>query len=478
MIVPIDSTQLTSALTYVVAAGYPLAAFWAGGHALLNARDPRAAWGWIAVCLLFPLAGALLYYLFGINRVRRRARTLLDVPAVPGVRGHPRTLPPIPDSFQALSHTGDVLTGRPALSGNRIEALFNGEQSYPAMLEAIANAKHSVWLASYIFRNDATGKRFMRALAEAVQRGVTVRVLIDGIGAVYGLSFPVFWLRRHGVRAERFLPPRLIPPMLHINLRNHRKLLVVDGETAFTGGLNIAEYHIVSDATVRKPVVDVHFRIRGPVVDQLARSFADDWRMAAGETLVLHEVPAAETEGAIARLITDGPDDDLDKLAFMILAAVGVAQRSVRIMTPYFLPSPELTAALQAAALRGVEVTIVLPARSNLRFVDWATQNMLQPLLSSGVRIIQQPPPFAHSKLFVIDEHYVQLGTANIDPRSLRLNFELAVETYDHGLAAQLVERFHAVERRGRQIEAAALKARSLPVRLRDAFFWLFSSYL
>lgn len=478
LIVPLTSDQILAALTYAAAAGYPLVAFWAGGHALLNARDPRAAWGWIAVCLLFPLAGALLYYLFGINRVRRRARTLLDVPEVAGHRGHPRTLPPIPDSFQALSHTGDVLTGRPALPGNATEPLFNGEQAYPAMLEAIASARHSIWLASYIFRNDATGKRFMRALAEAVERGVTVRVLVDGVGSVYGLSFPVFWLQRHGVRAVRFLPPRLIPPMLHINLRNHRKLLVVDGDVAFTGGLNIAQYHIVTGATVRKPVVDVHFRVRGPVVDQLARAFAEDWRMAAGESLVLHDVPPAQPRGAIARLITDGPDDDLDKLAFMILAAVGVAQRSVHIMTPYFLPSPELTAALQAAALRGVTVTIVLPARSNLRFVDWASQNMLQPLLSAGVRVIQQPPPFAHSKLFVVDEHYVQIGTANIDPRSLRLNFELAVETYDRELAAQLVARFEAVERRGHFVQGAALRDRSLPVRLRDAFFWLFSSYL
>jgi len=478
LIVPITSDQLLSALTYAVAAGYPLAAFWAGGHALLNARDPRAAWGWIAVCLLFPLAGALLYYLFGINRVRRRAQSLLDAPTVPGFRGHLRSLPPIPESFQALSHTGDVLTGRPALSGNCTEPLFNGEEAYPAMLEAIASAQHSVWMASYIFRNDATGKRFMRALANAVERGVTVRVLIDGIGSVYGFSFPVFWLRRHGVRAVRFLPPRFVPPMLHINLRNHRKLLVVDGDVAFTGGLNIADYHIVSGANAHQPVVDVHFKVRGPVVDQLARAFAEDWRMAAGESLVLHDVPAAQPNGAIARLITDGPDDDLDKLAFMILAAVGVAQHSVRIMTPYFLPSPELTAGLQAAALRGVEVTIVLPVRSNLRFVDWASHNLLQPLLSAGVRIIQQPPPFAHSKLFVVDDHYVQIGTANIDPRSLRLNFELAVEIYDRALAAQLVERFHAVERLGHQVQAEALRNRSLPVRLRDAFFWLFSSYL
>ena len=478
MTVPLEPAQLLSALGVLAAAGYPLAAFWAGGHALLNARDPRAAWGWIAVCLLFPLAGALLYYLFGINRVRRRARMLLDVPDGPAAGEALAHLPPIPDSLQALARTGDTLTGRPALDGNHVQPLFDGDAAYPAMLAAIDNARETIWLASYIFRNDRTGRQFMRALERAVKRGVEVRVMIDGIGAYYGLTFPIFWLRRRGIKAVRFLPPKLFPPMLHINLRNHRKLLVVDGRTAFTGGINIAEYHRVSEASVRHPVVDVHFRVTGPVVSQLARAFAEDWRMAAWEQLSLPPPPAPEPDGAIARLITDGPDDDLDKLAFMLLAAVGVARRRVRIMTPYFLPSPVLTAALESAALRGVEVVIVLPEKSNLRFVDWATRNMLSPLLVSGVRVLLQPPPFAHSKLFVVDDAYVQVGTANIDPRSLRLNFELAVECYDERLAAIINGRFDAIERRSRPVEREALQRRRLPTRLRDAFFWLFSSYL
>lgn len=473
-----ESLQPAEILAWLAAAIYPVAAFTAGGHALLNARDPRAAWGWIAVCLLFPLAGALLYYLFGINRVRRRARSLLDLAVEAPANNVAHIAPPIPESQQALLRTGDALTGRPALPGNHITPLFDGDTAYPEMLAAIAGATHSVWLASYIFRNDQTGRQFMDALSEAQQRGVEVRVLVDGVGAYYGFSFPVFWLRRRGVRAARFLPPRLIPPMLNINLRNHRKLLVVDGVTAFTGGMNIAEYHRVSETRSRHPVVDVHFRVNGPVVAQLAHSFAEDWRSTTWERLTLPRTPDALPEGATARVITDGPDDDLDKLAFMLLAAVGIARQRIRIMTPYFLPSPELTAALQSAALRGVAVTVVLPTRSNLRFVDWATRNVLTPLIESGVRVLLQPPPFAHSKLFVVDDDYAQIGTANIDPRSLRLNFELALECYAPALAAQLHERFDAVERRSTLVEITTLKGRRLPARLRDAFFWLFSAYL
>jgi cardiolipin synthase len=458
---------------------YPLAAFWAGGHALLNARDPGVAWGWIAVCILFPLAGALLYYLFGINRIRARARLLLNLEdeAANGTRDDTAALA-LPVSLQAFAHTADAVTRRPALPGNQIEMLHNGDAAYPEMLAAIDNAQHSIWLTTYIFRRDKIGRAFADALGAAVRRGVEVRVLIDGVGACYGFSFPTTMLRLRKVRAVRFLPPRLIPPMLHINLRNHRKLLVVDGSVAFTGGINIAAYHQLSDVRVRKPVADVHFRVRGPVVAQLAMTFAEDWRMAAREMLRLPPAPAPLEHGAVCRVITDGPDDDLDKLAFTLLGAVSVARKRVLIMTPYFLPSPELAAALKSAALRGVEVVVILPERSNLRFVDWATQNMLSPLLESGVKLVRQPPPFAHSKLFVVDDAYAQIGTANIDPRSLRLNFELAVEIYDATVAGRISAHMDAVHRRSEPVTLAALKARRLPARLRDAFFWLFSSYL
>lgn len=474
----VDSATIYAALAWLAAAAYPLAAFWAGGHALLTARDPRSAWGWIAVCLLFPLAGALLYYVFGINRVRRRARLLLDLSGNLGMSTTRRALPPLPENLQALLRVGDSLSQRQADTGNRIEVLHNGDAAYPEMLAAINAARDSVWLASYIFRNDRTGRQFMAALSAAARRGVTVRVLIDGVGAVYGFSFPVFWLRRRGVRAARFLAPRLIPPMLHINLRNHRKLLVVDGQVAFTGGMNIAEYHRVHDGKSRHPVVDVHFRIKGPVVDQLAQTFAEDWRMAAREDLEL-PLPATPVQGdGVARVVTDGPDDDLDKLAFVLLGAVNAARERVRIMTPYFLPSPELRAGLEAAALRGVDVCVVVPARSNMRFVDWAARNSLSALLAAGVRVYMQPPPFAHSKLFVIDSDYALIGTANIDPRSLRLNFELGVECYDPPLAQQLNGYFDAIEGASPRLQAATLDERRLPARLRDAFFWLFSSYL
>ena len=276
------------------------------------------------------------------------------------------------------------MTQRPRLPGNEVVALENGENAFPLMLEAIRTARRSVWLSTYIFETDEVGREFIAALAGAAARGVQVRVLVDGIGEWYSWPHAVRLLRRAGVRAARFLPPRLAMPVFSLNLRNHRKLLIADGETGFVGGMNIGGRE-VGKAHHRR-MADLHFRVRGPAVSQLAECFAADWQFAAGEALA--PAPAAQPQAGdcVCRVITEGPDEDSDKLLFVILGAIAVAHRQVLIMTPYFIPPPELTAALQTAALRGVEVCLVLPQRSNLRYVDWATRRWLPPLLARGIQ--------------------------------------------------------------------------------------------
>jgi cardiolipin synthase len=210
---------------------------------------------------------------------------------------------------------------------------------------------------------------------------------------------------------------------------------------------------------------------------QLAEAFAADWNFVAGESLELP--PSSPPAGdSVCRMILDGPDDDLDKLLLVIIEAISVARRQVLIMTPYFIPSVDLLAVLQAAALRGVDVTIVLPRRSDLRWVDWATRRWLPPLLERGVRVFMQPPPFAHTKLFVVDGEYAQIGSANMDPRSLRLNFEVVVEIYDVVFCAQLAQHILDARSRARPVTLESLAAIHLPARVRDSAFWLLSPYL
>ena len=465
---------------------FPVAVF-AAGHALLFKTDSRAALGWITVCLMFPLVGPLLYFLFGINRIRTRAQKLKrlfpfqfdigyehpDNPADPAMSG--LTVSP---EFSEILRLSCAVTRRPVVGGNTLELLQNGEQAYPAMLKAIERSQHSLYLSTYIFETNKTGRQFIDALARAARRGVDVRVIVDGIGERYAFPRAGTLLKKNGVRLARFLPPTLIPPTLHINLRNHRKILVADGHVGFIGGMNIGDRHLAAVRENPHRVVDLHFRLAGAVVNQIERVFLEDWVFCTGEPMPSETAAPFTADGAVCRAIADGPNEDHDKLSTIMFGAVTAAHRKVSIMTPYFLPSRGLIAALQNAALRNVHVNILLPARSNLPFVQWATAKMLWELLQKGVRIYFQPPPFVHSKLFIVDDYYAQIGSANIDPRSLRLNFELAVEIFGKPVSQVLAPHFQQSLLKSREISLEEVDARSIPVRIRDALVWLFSPYL
>jgi cardiolipin synthase len=458
------------------------------GHALLHKRDSRAALGWIGLSLFFPFIGPLLYFLFGVNRVRTRAQQLglrsqwrFDAPHFKPLALDEETLEgsPVPGALRAMARVSDTVTGVSLVAGNRIEMLVNGDQAYPLMLEAIDAARRRIFLTTYIFETNRTGRRFVDALASAVQRGVEVRVIIDGIGEYYSWPRVVPLLKRHQVPVARFLPPRLMPPTLQINLRNHRKLLAVDGRIGFLGGMNIGDRHVAAiPKRWRKPVRDVHFKVIGPVIRQLEQCFIEDWRFCTGQRLELSPECHPLADGALCRAIVEGPNEDLDKLASILGGAMAAAHRRIALMTPYFLPPRGVLSALQTAALRGVAVDVVLPRRSNLPYVDWATRNMLWELLKWGGRVFWQPPPFSHTKLFVVDGTYAQIGSANIDARSLRLNFELNLEIFDSAVGGR-IERFidEAIDESS-PVSIAQLDGRPLPVKLRDAAAWLFSPYL
>jgi cardiolipin synthase A/B len=443
-------------------------------HALLYKRRPRAAFGWIAVCLTFPLAGAALYFWFGINRARRRARQLRDEGHVEFSAEHAAEPPA---DHAALARLGEAVTGQPLLGGHSVEALHGGEAAYPAMLAAIDSAQHRVYLVTYLFDTDETGRGFADALGRAVERGVDVRVLLDGVGELYTFPRARRMLRKRGVTIRRFLPPRLVPPSFMVNLRNHRKILLIDDELAFSGGMNISDRHLMSADDNSHRVVDMHFAVRGPVTLSLLSIFLSDWHFAGG-TESARPGRASVAGPGLCRAIADGPDEELDRLLILLVGAVGLARRRVAIMTPYFVPPRELLGALQAAALRGVDVTILLPGRNNLFFVHRATRHMLWELLQRGVRVCYQPAPFVHSKLLLVDDDYAQIGSANLDPRSLRLNFELTLEVYDVGFVAQLHQHYAAARARAQEVCLADVDGRRLPTRMLDGLAWLFSPYL
>ncbi len=449
-------------------------------HVLLYKRDPRSAMGWIMACVFLPFAGPLAYFLFGINRVRARARGFqrrflaIDYEArVPGIA---LVSPDVP----GLEQIGLRITGRTPSAGNTVRVLYNGEQAYAAMLASIRAARERVLLATYILKVDDTGRAFADALVEASARGVQVMVLVDGIGELYSWQSPSRFLRKRGVAVARFLPLQLFPPSIHINLRNHRKLLIVDDGIAYAGGMNISDDQ-TADAGRPRRVTDVHFGLSGPVVADLARIFCSDWRFATGSPVNRKStpVPVPILPGdARCRPIPDGPDDEMDALALTIQSVVSGAATSVDVVTPYFLPSRGLIASLQSAALRGARVRIILPGKNNLFYVHWAHRNVLTELLGWGIEVYYQPAPFCHSKLLCVDRDYCLIGSANLDPRSLRLNYELGIEVFCAQLNAELRAHIDMLVAGSARVTPDELTGRSVPVRLRDAAAYLLSPYL
>jgi cardiolipin synthase len=347
------------------------------------------------------------------------------------------------------------------------------------MLDAIRGARDSVVLATYIFDMDRAGLEFVEELGAAVRRGVQVRVMIDGVGATYSKPRAAAVLRGRGIQVAQFGGGMVPWRMPYVNLRNHRKILVVDGAVGFTGGMNIREGNYLALDT-EYPTRDLHFRLEGPVVAHLADAFVQDWTHTTGEVLD-HDVwcaPAGPAGSSMARGVIDGPDDDFEKLHWTILAALRSARRHVRIVTPYFLPDQALITALNVVALEGVSLDIVLPERSNLRIVGWAMRAQLAQVMDYGARIWLSPAPFEHTKLMLVDDEWTLFGSGNWDPRSLRLNFEFNVECYDRGLVSTLDGLVAEAIGDSRPLSRDELEHRPLPVKLRDGAAWLFSPYL
>lgn len=471
MFTPLTQLSLLAVLHLLLAA-------WSVYHILLFKRDPRAAMAWLMVCVFFPFFGPVSYFLFGINRVRTRAanvrRSFLAIDYEGAAR---RTYVNSAEIPPGVGGIGQRITGLELLPGNSVAVFQNGDQAYPAMLEAIANAARHVLLSTYIFKVDTVGNEFAQALAAATARDVDVRVLIDGVGEYYSWRKPVRFLQQKGVEAARFLPPRLLPPSVHLNLRNHRKVMVVDSSVAYVGGMNISAQNVSQDGEPAR-IADTHFSLRGPVVEDLAGLFIRDYQFTTGRRIAYEHGKSEAQANASCRVIADGPDGDLDAIILVIQSVISAATESVDILTPYFLPGREIMSALQSASLKGVRVRIVLPGTNNLFYMQWANRNVLAELLQLGIQVFYQPGSFCHSKLLVIDNDYSLIGSANLDSRSLRLNFELGIEIFSATLNSELRAQIDGAIAASRRLQYDELASRSVPVRLRDSLASLMSPYL
>jgi cardiolipin synthase len=459
-------------------------------HVLLRKRDVRAATAWIGVAWLSPGFGAALYYVFGINRVMRRTSRMNPgvTPRKALVTAKPATaettpaapeISSLPENIATIARVSALASRHMLAPGNALTVLRAGDEAYPAMLEAIGEAKQSVAIASYIFHADKIGLVFVEALKKAQDRGAEIRVLIDGVGAGYLRSPIAERLAAAGISTVQFMHYWQPWRMPFVNMRNHKKLLIVDGALGFTGGLNIADQNVLAD-NPPDPVNDMHFRFEGPIVTQLMVTFAEDWNFMTGEELDGDRWwPDIPTAGAIpARGISSGPDEDIGVLSSVMATAVSEAKRRLRIVTPYFLPDQTLTACLVIAALRGAEVDIVVPERSDHAEFQWAMHAHLALLAAPGITIYYSRPPFDHSKLMTVDGAWSLVGSANWDVRSLRLNFEFNVECYGPRATTEIDRLIDDKIATARKILPVEFAARPLAVKLRDSAARLLLPYL
>ena len=465
----------------IVAAGSALV------HVIMRKNDPRAAGYWVALIALVPLLGALLYLLLGINIIRRSGRRYREAVSSEDARASAYIPHLLPEWEMEVQSMPGVVTSLRTLSrlalvgGNEVQPLHNGDEAMPAMLEAIESARHSISLISYIFESKGIGARFVDALERAVKRGVDVRVMVDDAGARYDWPPITKVLRARGVRAYRFAPPSFSDRLLTMNLRNHRKLLIVDGKDGFTGGMNIRQGNMLRE-NPKYAVADMHFRVSGPIVSQMQRVFAEDWHFCTGEWLHGEAwYPDLEMPGDVSAVgLPDGPDDDTQTISLAIATALDSAKRDVRIVTPYFLPPEPIFSALISCALRGVRVRIIVPSAgaNNLPFVHWASRTMYAPFLRRGVRMFESGAPFDHSKLLVIDGIFSMIGSTNLDPRSLKLNFEFNLACFDDHLAQALNKTFDQKLAASTEITMETLAAQTRLERFRNGLARLLTPLL
>jgi len=474
----------------ILIAGFILLIQLLASYHILHTKDNvRSAIAWLGLVWLAPIFGLLAYLLFGVSRIHRRAKLSREkrglaprtgAMADPGGALLTNSVPGAQNRWRAHARLSGKVSESPLTEGNSIQPLEGGRHAYDTMIAAIDNAQNTVALTTYIFQADQAGRRFVAALVRAHERGVKICVLVDAVGNLYGFKPVSNLLRRRGVPVAVFNPARFSWRLAFFNLRTHRKLLIIDGHTGFAGGMNIRKHHLEKPDGSRR-VRDTHFQLQGPIVTRMMHAFADDWVFSTGKELDektwMPPVPLTP-KGITARAIADGPDEPNRKVAMILESALASARKHVLIISPYFLPDEALVSALKQAALRGVEIDILVPEKNNLPLFGLSMLSGAQPLLEAGCNLYLSKPPFDHTKLVLVDNCWAFFGSSNWDARSLKLNFEFNIEVHDTDFADTMWEWTQDRLESAKKLTLADLKRMPAGKRFLGRMCWLASPYL
>ena len=475
-------------LLWVVGINY-LLVFFISLKILLENRNPQKTYAFVILLIVVPFVGILFYFSFGQNYRRNKIfnrKRIFDDKSFQEIatrltkksseyrydKDHP--LRKISELLLTGSHS--LLTG-----GNSLELLINGENCFPKMLEAIAQAKNHIHMEYYIFTDDELGIQFIKALANKSEEGVEVRLIYDAAGSLKLSNKGISILERAGVQLLPFLPIRFPRLANSLNYRNHRKILVVDGVIGFVGGINIDQRY---DNRFNNKVYwrDTHLKISGNGVWNLQFTFLFDWYFCVKDPINFSDdfFPISESSPSIAPLqvVSSGPDSDWSNIMYAYLTSINLAQSNIRLTTPYFIPNDSILMSLKTAALGGVNVELLIPEESDSTIVKYAMRSYFKQLLEAGVKIFLYRKGFVHAKTMTVDDSFCTIGTANMDFRSFELNFEVNAFIYDQNLTQMLVSQFEEDKKESVQLMLSDVGRWKLPVRLGHSFARLFAPLL
>ncbi|WP_205091541.1 cardiolipin synthase [Thalassobacillus pellis] len=456
----------------------------------LERRDASATWAWLMVLLFIPIAGFILYLIFGRRLSNKEIFTWDKKSRLGLLTAVQEQLRSIEDGSLKLQHPNleefeDLfymhLKNNDALltQDNAVEVFTDGEKKFHALLEDIHNAEDHIHLLYYIIRDDQLGQRMAEALIKKIEEGVQVRILYDDMGSrTLGKDF-VKRIERAGGELEAFFPP-LIPKLnLKINYRNHRKLAIIDGKIGYIGGFNIGDEYLGFNKRFGY-WRDTHLRVEGGAVRNMQTRFILDWNHASRSDIYYDKrYYQSEPKGDVAmQIVSSGPDSEWEQIKHGYIKMILSAKKSVYIQTPYFIPDDSLLDAVRIASLSGVDVRVMIPKMPDHPFVYWATYSNVGELLKAGATIYIYQKGFLHAKTIVVDEKIASVGTANIDVRSFRLNFEVNAFLYQQGLAQHLSERFYEDIVDSTQLTLKLYRSRSKWIRFKESISRLLSPIL
>lgn len=433
---------------------------------LFEKRPPVATLAWILSLIALPYVGFVIFFFLGPRRLvrkrlkHRRARGHVrakgNVPVAKG-DGAPRD-PRIAQIERLATKAGEPHADR----CEDVRVFHDAASTYDAIEASIRAAKHHVHVAYYIFDAGRVGQRMRDALVAKAKEGVTVRLLVDDVGSSAMTRAFVRSLRDAGVKLARFNPVTFARLRSRVDFRNHRKIVVCDGVVGFTGGINVTDDYLPKGHV--RPWRDTHVRIEGDAVRWLQLTFLDDWHFATGyvpRDPAYFPSPRAKGDHTV-QIISSGPDRETEPIQKAYFAAMALARERVYVTTPYFVPDDAILAALTTAALRGVDVRVLVPRRSDSLIVTAAARSYYDAILWAGVRVYEYQPTMHHAKTLVVDDFFAAVGTANMDNRSFRLNFEVTAVLYGDRHARELAEQFRQDLREAKEVKAHAREKLSL----------------